>query len=319
MKVALLLVALTIALVAADTTLTEAEYQRSFTEWMHSNTKMYESHEFQFRFDAFRANTDFINKWDSAAMGFEVEANKFADMTIQEFRRLYLGTRVTVPTLSTKAIDTPVAATADSVDWRAKGYVNPIKDQGQCGSCWAFSTTGSTEGAVFKKTNKLESFSEQQLVDCSASFGNQGCNGGLMDNGFKYIIKNGITLEDNYPYTAKDGKCQDKPAVGHLTSYKDVGKTEAALATALSTVGPISVAIDASHSSFQLYKSGTYYEPRCSSSQLDHGVLAVGYTDDSYIVKNSWGTTWGQQGYINMSRGKNNNCGIASMASYPIA
>jgi len=148
-----------------------------------------------------------------------------------------------------------------------------------------------------------------------------------MDDAFKYIIKSGSVLESVYPYTAKDGKCNlaGKNAVAKLTSYKDVtpAKDETALTTAITSIGPISVAIDASHSSFQLYKTGVYYEASCSSTSLDHGVLAVGYgttgTSDYYIVKNSWGTVWGMQGYINMSRNKKNNCGIATMASYPIA
>jgi len=309
--------------------LTQEEYQTLFTQWMHVHGKTYESSEFQTRFAAFQKNADFVNSWDAEAKGFEVELNLFADMTLEEFASIYLGTKYEAPQVLARANlpVNPAAPKADAVDWRTKGYVTAIKDQGQCGSCWSFSTTGSTEGAVFKKTGKLVPLSEQQLVDCSGSFGNNGCDGGLMDNGFKYIIKNGEVSEEDYPYTAKDGKCDiaGKTVVAHLTSYKDVTpkQDEAALVTALTDIGPISVAIDANHQSFQLYKAGVYYESSCSSTRLDHGVLAVGFgsdgSSDYYIVKNSWGTVWGNEGYIQMTRNKKNNCGIATMASYPIA
>merc|ERR1712241_1226910 len=207
-------------------------------------------------------------------------------------------------------------ANPDSVDWRTEGYVTPIKDQGQCGSCWAFSTTGSTEGAHFKKTGDLVTLSEQQLVDCSTKEGDHGCNGGLMDFGFTYIIENGgITTEAASPYQAQDGTCKSgMTAAATLSECYDVPQgSEADLETAVATVGPISVAIDAHLLSFRLY----------SSTRLDHGVLAVGYNNDPagkyWIVKNSWNTTWGNEGYIWMAKDKKSGCGIATAASYPVA
>jgi len=219
------------------------------------------------------------------------------------------------------APESPNAAPAQ-VDWRSKGAVTPVKDQAQCGSCWAFSATGSMEGAVQIASGTLVSLSEQQLVDCSQSFGNQGCEGGLMDQGFEYIIANGITGENNYPYTAADGTCQTgKPVLARLKSYVDVtAGSEAALLQAVA-LGPVSVAIEADQQCFQFYSGGILSDPSCGT-QLDHGVLAVGYgtagSQDFWIVKNSWGSSWGESGYIRMIRGQN-ECGIAQEASYPVA
>jgi len=318
-----------ILFVAACRAHTQAEYETTFTEWMLKYQRVYTSEEFSNRFAIFKDNMDFVTQWNSNPENtHEVELNQFADLSNAEYQSIYLGTHITVsdefplPMLDMQ----PMAV---SVDWRTKGYVTGVKDQGQCGSCWAFSTTGSSEAAHFMATGNLVSLSEQNLMDCSKSYGNDGCNGGLMDDAFKYIIANkGVDTEASYAYTAKDGKsCLFTAAnVGAtLASYKNVAKgSETGLVAALNTQ-PVSVAIDASKNSFQLYKSGVYYEPTCSTSRLDHGVLAVGYgTDDTtgtdyYIVKNSWGVSWGMSGYLLMSRNKSNNCGIATSASWPSA
>jgi len=211
-------------------------------------------------------------------------------------------------------------------DWRDHGAVTQVKDQGQCGSCWSFSATGSTEGAYFLSTKKLISLSEQNLIDCSTDEGNDGCDGGLMDSAFQYIISNnGVDTEASYPYTATGpNTCEfNRANVGAtISNYKDISQgDENALLSAV-YVTPTSVAIDASHQSFQFYSGGVYNEPACSSTQLDHGVLAIGFGTESgsdyWLVKNSWGSSWGLSGYIKMSRNKNNQCGIATSASYPI-
>jgi len=251
--------------------------------------------------------------------------NKFADLSSAEFKNIYLGYKpelrrgerqVTLDDLRVGAYP------SGDLDWTTKGAVTGIKDQGQCGSCWSFSTTGAVEGIVAIKHGQLTPLSEQQLMDCSYSYGNLACNGGLMDNAFKYVMANGLCTEAAYPYTAKSSldckasSCSVSPN-SKITGYTDVKSTENNLGAAVD-MQPISVAIEADQSGFQMYKSGVF----CGicGTNLDHGVLAVGYGTDSgtdyWKVKNSWGTSWGEQGYIRMCRNKN-ECGISSEPSYP--
>jgi len=205
--------------------------------------------------------------------------------------------------------------------------VTPIKNQGQCGSCWSFSATGAIEGALVAEGGSLASLSEQQLVDCSTSYGNDGCNGGLMDYAFEYVIAHkGITSEKNYPYSATGpNACQSKPSVASISGYCDVAQNnEKALAFAVSKA-PVSVAIEADQSCFQFYSGGVMADKSCGT-QLDHGVLAVGYgtsgSQKYWNVKNSWGTSWGLNGYIWLGKdvagtGGAGICGIAMQPSMP--
>lgn len=262
--------------------------------------------------------------------------NQFSDLTHSEFRQ-QMGGCFKLPkhiiegniTEGSAFIPPSNVEVPDTVDWRSQGYVTAVKNQGQCGSCWSFSSTGSLEGQSFKKTGKLPDISEQNLVDCTKSYGNQGCNGGWMDNSFKYIRDNkGIDSETGYPYYARElGYCYYNAQYNTAedTGFVDIPSgDENALKIAVATVGPISVAIDATHSSFMNYRSGVYYEPQCGNglANLDHAVLVVGYGTengmDYWLVKNSWATTWGDAGYIKMARNYNNQCGIATKASYPL-
>ncbi|WAR29891.1 CATL1-like protein, partial [Mya arenaria] len=214
---------------------------------------------------------------------FWLGMNEYADMGIEEFKAIMNGFNTSSSVSKCGNYMAPnnieISDLPDMVDWRKDGYVTPIKNQGQCGSCWSFSATGSLEGQHFRKTQNLVSLSEKNLMDCSAAYG------GLMDQAFAYVISNkGIDTEMSYPYEPKSN-------VGATeVSCMDIEhESESNLQKAVAMEGPISVAIDAGHRSFQLYKRGVYKEPECSSVRLDHGVLAVGYGTDA---GESLGETW---------------------------
>ena len=252
--------------------------------------------------------------------------NAFGDLESHEVVAIFNGYRQEMKNSSKNVFtyNSNIEAVA-TVDWREKGAVTEVKNQGQCGSCWSFSATGSLEGQHFLKKGELVSLSEQNLIDCSTIFGNHGCQGGLMDNAFKYIEENkGVDTEKSYPYQAHNELCRfrEKNIGASCNGYVDIPRRdERALTQAVQTIGPISIAIDASRPTFHYYKKGVYYDRLCSSTKLDHGVLVVGYGSEEgqeyYIVKNSWGPQWGMEGYVLMSRNRENNCGIATQASYP--
>ncbi|XP_062869412.1 procathepsin L [Trichomycterus rosablanca] len=263
---------------------------------------------------------------------FTMSMNRFGDLTRMEFRQL-LGAKVNgnmknkAKIISARKLRYYARKVRKSkVDYRPMGYVTEVKDQGYCGSCWAFSTTGAIEGQMFKKTGQLVSLSEQNLVDCSWSYGTYGCSGAWMANAYEYVVNHGLQASETYPYTSVDTQpCfyDSKKAVAHISDYRFIPTgNEQALADALAAIGPITVAIDADHASFLFYSSGIYEEPACNPNNLSHAVLLVGYGSDGgqdyWIIKNSWGTGWGEGGYMRMIRNGSNTCGIASYALYPI-
>jgi len=304
------------------------DYDTEWKAYKEKFGKVYNGDEAD-RFAVFKSNLDFIEAENAKNVDVTLGVTEFADLTPAEFKAMYLNGLQGEPSHQDAAhLGKHVYSGAklpDSVDWSQQGAVSPVKNQGQCGSCWAFSTVGSLEGRHQITTGKLQQFSEQQYVDCDKAFGDQGCNGGLMDNAFKYAMQADICTEESYTYTGKGGNCQASSCSvgltkGSVTGYKDVDKTEEALQEAVAS-GPVSVAVDAA-TIFQLYMGGIMNLP-CGST-LDHGVLAVGYGVENgkkyWKVKNSWGSSWGEHGYLRMLKGKSGagQCGIRQQASYPV-
>jgi len=295
--------------------LSSADFE--FMKWISTHGKRYGTRaEFEFRLNQFKETLAKVEEHNSRNdVGHVVGVNEFADLTAAEWK-MKLGFRAQDKKLVTENVKLlDETNLADSVDWRSKGAVTPVKNQGQCGSCWAFSTTGAVEGAMFQSSGKLQSFSEQQLVDCSTQ--NSGCNGGLMDYAFSYIESNPLELESDYAYTARDGTCNydSSKGVGKVAGFQDVAASASQLKAAVAK-GPVAVAIEADQFAFQMYTGGVITSG-CGSS-LDHGVLAVGYGNESgtdyVLVKNSWGASWGVDGYVKMAF---DQCGVTTSASYP--
>jgi KDEL-tailed cysteine endopeptidase len=283
------------------------------------------------RFETFKDNVDFIEATNAKNLPYQLGVNQFADLSSEEYAAAHLGGYKPERLLGVEAnIKEPFpnltgAALPDSVDWVAAGAVTDVKNQASCGSCWAFSTTGAIEGAYYVATKKLVSLSEEDLVQCDTT--DNGCHGGIMESAFEFVKKNGgICSEKSYPYssgTGLAGKCHPgcQPVVT-LTGYVDVPtKNEVALKAAVAKQ-PVSIAIEADKQAFQFYKGGVLSDPTCGT-KLDHGVLIVGYgTDmgkDYWKVKNSWGPTWGEHGYIRLARGTTGagECGLAVQPTYP--
>ncbi|XP_006898940.1 PREDICTED: cathepsin L1-like [Elephantulus edwardii] len=320
--------------IASATPQHDRNLDEQWFKWKSTYKRPYDTNEESWRRTIWEKNVKMIElhnqEFSQGKHSYSLLMNAFGDMTNEEFRQVMTGFQNKKHKKEKVFQEFPSDNIPKSVDWTQKGYVTPVKNQGHCGSCWAFSATGALEGQMFRKTGKLVPLSEQNLVDCSRPEGNEGCNGGLMDYAFMYVQDNkGLDSEESYPYLGTDTEaCHYKPefSAANVTGFVDILQDEKELMKALAFVGPISVAIDAGLMSFQFYSSGIYYDKSCSSKQLNHGVLLVGYgyegTDSDnnkfWLVKNSWGPTWGAKGYIKMAKDRNNHCGIATAASYPV-
>ncbi|XP_065139191.1 pro-cathepsin H isoform X2 [Paramisgurnus dabryanus] len=299
----------------------------NFKSWMSQYNKKYEMSEYYQRLQVFLENKQKIDHHNAGKHTFTMGLNQFSDMTFAEFRKHYL---LTEPQNCSATRGNHVSSNGpypDMIDWRTKGnYVTDVKNQGPCGSCWTFSTTGCLESVTAIATGKLLQLAEQQLVDCADAFNNHGCKGGLPSQAFEYIMYNkGLMTEEDYPYTAREGPCKFKPQqaaafvkdVVNITRYDEMGMVDA-----LAKYNPVSFAYEVV-GDFMHYKDGIYTSTKChnTTDMVNHAVLAVGYAQENgtpyWIVKNSWGTSWGINGYFYIERGKN-MCGLAACSSYPV-
>lgn len=313
----------------------EKHFTLAFNSFMSDHGKSYASlEEKERRYRIFKANLTHIRLHNEQGHSYELGMNKFGDWTREEFSQMVHGFRQNPHSLQHSRLgvdhsllDDGADANSPSVDWRSKGCVTPPKDQGPCGSCWAFSATGAIEGAWCSQKGVLYSLSEQMLMDCSRYLGNNSCNGGLMDDAFSYVTQRGICTEQDYPYEAKDNKCRDskcRPQMKIKGFYDVPAGSENAMKAALARHGPVSIAIQADQVDFQFYKGGVFDAP-CGNN-LDHGVLLVGYGTDEkthkefFIMKNSWGKGWGDNGYMLMAqhKGKDGQCGLLLSGSFPL-
>nr|AAB37233.1 cysteine proteinase [Phalaenopsis sp. SM9108] len=316
---------------------TEDSLWNLYERWRSHHTVSRDLDEKQKRFNVFKENPRYIHDFNKRKdIPYKLRLNKFADLTNHEFRSTYAGSRINhhrslrgsrrggaTNSFMYQSLDS--RSLPASIDWRQKGAVTAVKDQGQCGSCWAFSTVAAVEGINQIKTKKLLSLSEQELIDCDTDE-NNGCNGGLMDYAFDFIKKNGgISSEAEYPYAAEDSYCatEKKSHVVSIDGHEDVpANDEDSLLKAVANQ-PVSIAIEASGYDFQFYSEGVFTGR--SGTELDHGVAIVGYGKTQqgtkyWIVRNSWGAEWGEKGYIRISAASDSKrlCGLAMEASYPI-
>ena len=316
------LIVLVLTLVACQTDLDSLIFQQ-FQKFIKKYQKKYESiNEFLARYEVFRKNVMDTFKEENSL--YRTGITKFSDLTKQEFAKIYLN--LNYDALAMANFDPTIVkvsnAAPDAYDWRDYGRVSPVKDQASCGSCWAFSTIANLEGLYYAKKGVMKTFSEQMLVDCDTS--DSGCNGGLMQYAFTWLKKNGIMLDSDYPYTGTKGTCKSdksKYVDMSVTGYKKLGSSwstwsavdEDEIKEFLYETGPLAIALNADP--LQTYTSGILdlTSTKCPSSGINHAVTLVGYGTENnvayWIVKNSWGTAWGEKGYFRIRRG-NGTCGV---------
>uniref|UniRef100_A0A3Q0SXA9 Cathepsin H n=1 Tax=Amphilophus citrinellus TaxID=61819 RepID=A0A3Q0SXA9_AMPCI len=302
--------------------------EHAFKQWMLQHNKVYDTKEYYHRLHVFTQNKQTVDHHNAGNHSFTMGLNQFSDMTFEEFKKFYLLTQPQICSVTKGNHVSRTGPYPEFVDWRTKGnFVTPVKNQGFCGSCWTFSTTGCLESVNAIATGKLILLSEQQLLDCSRNFRNYGCFGGLPSQAFEYIkYSKGLMTEDDYPYKGYEHTCHFEPSLAGAFVRDVVNITrddEKAMVDAVAWLNPITFSFDAT-ADFKHYKDGVYSSTQCKNTadKVNHAVLAVGYGVEKngvqyWIVKNSWGTAWGKDGYFLIERGKN-MCGLATCSSYPL-
>ncbi|KAI4826021.1 pro-cathepsin H [Pseudochaenichthys georgianus] len=316
-----------LALLSAASAFPLSEQDEFHLSWMAQYNKVYSMQEYHERLQIFTENKRRIDKHNEGNQTFTMGLNQFADMTFEEFRKYFLLSEPQNCSATKGNHFSSKGPLPDSIDWRKKGnYVTDVKNQAACGSCWTFSTTGCLESVTAINTGKLVPLSEQQLIDCAQDFNNHGCDGGLPSQAFEYIMYNkGLMTEEDYPYKAIELTCVYKPELAaafvkdvvNITQYDEKGMVDA-----VATLNPVSFAFEVT-SDFMHYSGGVYTSTECHQTpdKVNHAVLAVGYglQDGTpyWIVKNSWGSRWGIDGYFLIEREKN-MCGLAACSSFPV-
>jgi len=300
-------------------------YDTLFKQWQTKYNKIYDVDEHHYRFNIWKQSYDTVQEHNAKGLSWELETNKFADLTNEEFVALHTGYNADPDRIreNVQYIDESEAPEGTEWDWRKKGAVTAVKDQGSCGSCYTFASAASLEGLYFLQKKELLDLSMQQLLDCTSSYGNQGCSGGLMVPCYKYTKEKGIMKLSDYAYKGNVTKCafNAQKVVFKNGGYAEVPKNDfTQLRAALKKI-PVSVAVMAGNDAFKLYKGGII-SSNCGTD-LDHAIMAVGYGNGFWIIKNSWGASWGEQGYVRIASGSQNSgkgvCGINSDNSYPTA
>lgn len=306
--------------------ITDFEITSEFTGFMKEYGREYPTvEETMKRYNIFAETYKKIQEINENEVDFQLGINQFADLTDEEFRATYLTLK---PDRKPCKVQHKKTKPEKAIDWRQKGAVARVKNQGSCGSCWAFSTVGALEGHAKVKSGKLVEYSEQELVDCAGDYGdNGGCNGGDMSQAFEYIVDNGLATEADYKYTARNGNCKkgSTPRAIKISGCVNVTRDDNDVLLEALALGPVSIAVTADNMNFRYYRSGILTVCGRTTAQLDHGITLVASGNDNGVdywdAKNSWGGSWGAKGYIRIKRDSGKGpgiCQLAREASYPI-